>query len=251
MNWNSSNQRKWFSVGLWIHEYWLMVAIYHFLMIHQNERQMKGKWWDSTSSDGLGWEGLLNDGVSRFIMHIWNCLETFPLNDLFEISFNPELCPILRSSASFSKWNWQDGSQGRFKYLSLRGAQLCTNTFRRETIVKHHLSVPFVICEGYIEFLTQNSLVKVRAIAFWPKFKSWLVVFLPILFQSLLSYRFLSLLTLICHNKAKNIYCTLSITSLTSVRFFWKFLKKSSLWLYLFIQIYKRSNIVKKYYSSK
>lgn len=71
---------------------------------------LKGKWWDSTSSDWLlilfvGWEGLLNDDVTRFFRHIWNRFETFPFTDLFELSFNPELFPILRSSASFSKWN--------------------------------------------------------------------------------------------------------------------------------------------------
>ncbi len=73
---------------------------------------LKGKWQDGTSSDGQDSKCLfwLWGGRSFWMMSHWNpcswiCFESFPY-DLFELSFSPELCLVLRSSASFSEWHY-------------------------------------------------------------------------------------------------------------------------------------------------
>lgn len=108
----NSKQRKRLSVGLWLHEYRLIAANYDFLMIHQtqrfihrafelqSERQMMRQYKFRLVAyfvSGVGGASEWWCHFFKFIRHIWNCFETFP--------FNPELCPVLRSSASFSTWN--------------------------------------------------------------------------------------------------------------------------------------------------
>lgn len=76
-------------------------------------------------------------------------LKRFTFNDLFELNFNPELCPALRSSASSlneTVAGWKSGKILIFQPEDSSAHEPHTHQKHttRETIVKHHLSVPFV-----------------------------------------------------------------------------------------------------------